>query len=212
MRGKSYLKVLNYLVFYLTKILKFIGNITLIAILLTITLGIVSRYIFSKPFTWTEELATFLMVNLGYISGAIVTVAKKHIVADFLVQKAPQKLRTIVVFLSKFIAISVFMMIVLSSYRMFTSTSVYRSAALGLPRQIYYIPLFSMSAFMIFAIIVDILNEIFPGYNIQEMAIKKEEELAIKEELMEAKEVKEKIDVFLNDSQNAILKDKNNAG
>ena len=70
------MKVLNYLVFYLTKVLRIIGNITLIAIIITITLGIVSRYIFSKPFTWTEELATFLMVNLGYISGAIVTVAK----------------------------------------------------------------------------------------------------------------------------------------
>lgn len=203
------MKILNYLVFYLTRILKFVGNITLIAILLTITFGIISRYIFSKPFTWTEELATFLMVNLGYISGAIVTVAKKHIVADFLIQRAPKKLQTTVLFLSRFIAISVFLMICLSSYRMFTSTSVYRSASLGLPRQIYYIPLFSMSAFMVFAIIVDVLNDIFPGFNIQEIAIKKEEELSIKEELIEAREAKEKIDEFLNDSQKAISKDNN---
>jgi len=201
------LRLLNYTVFYITKILKFLGNITLIAILLTITLGIVSRYVFSKPFTWTEELATFLMVCLGYISAAIVTVAKKHIVADFLIKRVPQKIQTIMLFLSRFIAISVFAMICLSSYKMLTTPSVYKSAALGLPRQIYYMPLFSMSIFMIFAILVDILNDIFPGYNVQADVNRKEEEMAIKEELIEMNDAKDKINLFLQDSKQSVIED-----
>jgi len=198
------------MIFHLTKILKLLGNITLIIIILTITFGIVSRYIFSKPFTWTEELATFLMVNLGYISAAIVTVAKKHIVADFLIKRTPQKLQAVVLFLSKFIAISVLAMISISSYKMLTTVSAYRSAALGLPRQIYYLPLFLMPAFMILAILVDILNDIFPGYNIQEIVSQKEEELAIKGELIETKDTNEKIKNFLKDSKELISEDEKN--
>ena len=36
-----------------------------------------------------KNFTTFLMVNLGYISGTIVTIANKHVVADFLIAKTP---------------------------------------------------------------------------------------------------------------------------
>lgn len=161
------MKLLNQIVSYGNKILKFIGNIILVTILLVITAGIVSRYVFGKPFSWTEELATFLMVNLGYISGAIVTIANKHIVADFLISKAPPKAQRAVELLGKLLAISVFLLICISSYPLLARTA-YRTAALALPRHIFYIPLFSMSIFMAFTVLVDILNSIFPGYEIKE--------------------------------------------
>jgi TRAP-type C4-dicarboxylate transport system permease small subunit len=160
------LKLLNQIVFYATKILQVIGNIVLAAILLMITAGIISRYIFGQPFSWTEELATFLMVIFGYTSGAIVTVAKKHIVADFLINKAPPKFQRVVAVFGQVLAIAVFLLICIGSYPLL-ARSPYRTAALKLPRHLFYIPVFSLSVFMAFAALVDILNGIFPGYEIK---------------------------------------------
>ena len=68
-------------------------------------------------------------------------------------------------------------------------------------------PLFSMSIFMIFAILVDILNDIFPGYNVQADVNRKEEEMAIKEELIEMNDAKDKINLFLQDSKQSVIED-----
>lgn len=161
------MKLLNQIVFYAKKILQAFGNIVLAALLLSISAGIVSRYIFGKPFSWTEELTTFLMVFLCYISGAIVTVDKKHIVADFLVSKAPPKFQKTVEVLGQVLAIAVFLFIAISAYPLL-ARSPYRTAALRLPRHLFFIPAFSLSVFMAFAVLVDILNGIFPGYEIKE--------------------------------------------
>lgn len=193
------MKLLNYVVFYSNRILRIVGSIVLAIIMLTISAGIISRYVFGTPFSWTEELATFLMVNLGYISGAIVTIEKKHIVADFLVSKASQRLRTAISFLGKILAIGVFALICASSYQLLAK-SAYRTAALRLPRNLFYVPLFSMSAFMIFVVAVDILNDFFPGYNIQELVVQKEDQLMIEEELREAREAEKQIDAFIRQS------------
>lgn len=193
------MKLLNYIVFYGNKILRIIGSIVLATILLSISAGIISRYVFGAPFSWTEELATFLMVNLGYISGAIVTIEKKHIVADFLISKASQRLQTAVSFLGKILAIAVFALIFVSSYQLLPKAA-YKTAALGLPRNLFYAPLFSMSAFMIFVVLVDILNDFFPGYNIQEIVVQKEDQLMMEEELKEAREAEKQIDTFMRQS------------
>lgn len=193
------MKILNYIVFRGNKILKVIGSIILATILLTISAGIISRYVFGAPFSWTEELATFLMVNLGYISGAIVTIEKKHIVADFLISKAPPKLQTAVSVLGKILATAVFALICISSYQLLTKT-VYKTASLGLSRNLFYVPLFSMSAFMIFIVLVDLLNAIFPGYEIQEVVVQQEDQLLMEEELKEAQEEEKQIVDFIQQS------------
>lgn len=196
------MKILNYIVFYSNKILRVIGSIILATILLSISAGIVSRYVFGAPFSWTEELATFLMVNLGYIGGAIVTIEKKHIVADFLISKAPPKLQTAVSFLGKLLAIAVFTLICSSSQQLL-ARSAYKTAALGLSRNLFYVPLFSMSAFMIFVVLVDLLNAIFPGYDIQAATVREEDQLLMEEELKEAREEEKQIVDFIQQSAEA---------
>ncbi|MCR4402314.1 MAG: TRAP transporter small permease [Firmicutes bacterium] len=157
------MSALNYAVYYCNKVLRIVGNLILAAILLVITAGIVSRYVFRNPFTWTEEISTLLMVSLGYVSGAVVTIEKKHVVADFLISNASPRFKRAVSFVSKVLAVAVFTLICVSSYHMLLPKIVYRTAALGIPRNLFYWPLFSMCVVMIFAVLVDILNEIFPG-------------------------------------------------
>ena len=74
------------------------------------------------------------------------------------------------------------------------------SAVLEIPRKYYYLPVFSMCAFMFAAVSVDILNDIFPGYDIisQENARIQEEERQKEQE--EAEVIQKNLDAFLESS------------
>ena len=141
------MKVLNYIVFYLDRILRIIGNLILSTILIVITLGIISRYVFNAPFTWTEELTTFLMVNLGYISGTIVTIANKHVVADFLIAKAPPAFKKTMAILGKLISICVFLLIAVSAYQQFVTAPP--TGRPPLDPALFYAPLMVMCSVMV---------------------------------------------------------------
>lgn len=86
------MKVLNRILYWCYQIVQVIGAVVLAAIMLIVTAGIISRYFFNSPFSWTEEVTTFLMVYLCYISAALTTIQKKHIVADFFITKAPPQI------------------------------------------------------------------------------------------------------------------------
>ncbi len=194
------MKLLNYIVFYMTKIIRFIGTLVLCGIFLSVTAGIVSRYVFNKPFSWTEELTTFLMVYLCYISAYVTTVDKKHIVADFLIARAPVKFQKIVGVFSKLLMI-VFFVIVCISVTKLLPTLVWKSGVLGIHRKYYYYPVLCMSACMAFAVVVDILNELLPGYDLIDAEIEKEMAAAKEAERLEAEEIQKNMDKFMEEAE-----------
>ena len=191
--------LLNKFVFWCNKIIGVIGCLVLSAIMLLITAGIISRYFFNSPFSWTEEVTTFLMVYLCYISAALTTVAKKHIVADFFIGKAPEKFQKAVSYFSRGLMLLFFMVVCISVAKLIPQLT-WTSAVLEIPRKYYYLPVFSMCAFMFAAVSVDILNDIFPGYDIisQENARIQEEERQKEQE--EAEGIQKNMDAFLESS------------
>lgn len=194
------MKALNKIVFYLTKAIRIIGTLILCGIILSVTAGIVSRYVFNKPFSWTEELTTFLMVYLCYFSAYITTVDKKHIVADFLIAKAPEKFQKIVSIFSKILMIVFFVVVCISVIKVLP-TLVWKSGVLEIHRRFYYYPVFAMCACSAFAVCVDILNDIFPGYNLIDEEIAKEEALAKEQERLEAEEMQKNMDKFMEEAE-----------
>ena len=191
--------LLNKFVFWCNKIIGVIGCLVLSAIMLLITAGIISRYVFNSPFSWTEEVTTFLMVYLCYISAALTTVAKKHIVADFFIGKAPEKFQKAVSYFSRGLMLLFFLVVCISVAKLIPQLT-WTSAVLEIPRKYYYLPVFSMCAFMFAAVSVDILNDIFPGYDIisQENARIQEEERQKEQE--EAEVIQKNMDAFLESS------------
>ncbi len=191
--------LLNKFVFWCNKIIGVIGCLVLSAIMLLITAGIISRYFFNSPFSWTEEVTTFLMVYLCYISAALTTVAKKHIVADFFIGKAPEKFQKAVSYFSRGLMLLFFLVVCISVAKLIPQLT-WTSAVLEIPRKYYYLPVFSMCAFMFAAVSVDILNDIFPGYDIisQENARIQEEERQKEQE--EAEAIQKNMDAFLESS------------
>lgn len=191
--------LLNKFVFWCNKIIGVIGCLVLSAIMLLITAGIISRYFFNSPFSWTEEVTTFLMVYLCYISAALTTVAKKHIVADFFIGKAPEKFQKAVSYFSRGLMLLFFLVVCISVAKLIPQLT-WTSSVLEIPRKYYYLPVFSMCAFMFAAVSVDILNDIFPGYDIisQENARIQEEERQKEQE--EAEVIQKNMDAFLESS------------
>ena len=193
------MKILNAIVYWVNWALRKIGAIVLTIIFLSITVGILSRYLFNKPMSWTEELVCFLMVYLCYISAAITTAEKKHLVADFLIAKAPPLFRKIISVISRLLMILFFAVVCISIVQLLP-TLVWRSGVLLIHRRFYYYPVLVSCIIMTFDVVVDILNDIFPGYDLIQ---KKKEEAALlakQQEEAEALEIQKSMDSFMAES------------
>lgn len=193
------MKILNAIVYWVNWAMRKIGAIVLTIIFLSITVGILSRYLFNKPMSWTEELVCFLMVYLCYISAAITTAEKKHLVADFLIAKAPPLFRKIISVISRLLMILFFAVVCTSIVRLLP-TLVWRSGVLLIHRRFYYYPVLVSCIIMTFDVVVDILNDIFPGYDLIQ---KKKEEAALlakQQEAAEALEIQKSMDSFMAES------------
>lgn len=193
------MKALNLVVYWVNFSMRKLGAAVLTVIFLSITAGIVSRYMFNSPLSWTEELVCFLMVYLCYISAAITTAEKKHLVADFLIAKAPENFRKAVSVISRILMIVFFVVVCISIIELLP-TLVWKSGVLLIHRKFYYYPVLVCCIIMTFDVVVDILNDIFPGYDLIKQ---KEEEEAIKAkqiEEAEAMEIQKSMDEFMAES------------
>lgn len=178
------------------KILRNLGAVALATMFLSITLGIVTRYVFNAPITWSEELCTFLMVNLCFISAATTTVRKKHIVADFFVSKAPPKAQKVIENFSKLLMLAFFVVIFYSILVLLPSL-VWTSPVLGIPRHYYYAAALVCSAFMFVTVATDILNSFFPGYDLVALENEKIARSEKMQEDLEAASIQKSMDSFM---------------
>ncbi|HEU5275119.1 MAG TPA: TRAP transporter large permease subunit [Xanthobacteraceae bacterium] len=61
--------------------------------ILVLLLGVVSRYVFNRPLTWTDELATALFLWLAMLGAVIALRRSEHMRLGFLVEIAPPRWR-----------------------------------------------------------------------------------------------------------------------
>ena len=156
------LKALNKIMMVVYDILENVAAVFLTAVIIVVLCGIVSRYIFNSPFIWTEEVCTLLMVNLAYTSATMATVRKGHLVADFITGAFPGKFAwwhrlvvwCVTIFFLGFLLFSILKL--MPNVKML-------SAALRIPRQVFYFPCMLGSFGMLFFNVIHILNHLFPG-------------------------------------------------
>ncbi|WP_366655464.1 TRAP transporter small permease subunit [Fodinicurvata sp. EGI_FJ10296] len=56
-----------------------LGIIILVAIVAIILTQVTSRYVFGRPLTWPEELATYLLIWLGFVTASVAYKLHRHI-------------------------------------------------------------------------------------------------------------------------------------
>lgn len=196
---KKIVKLLNQVVYWVNFTLRKLGAAVLAVMFLSITAGIVSRYIFNSALSWTEELVCFLMVYLCYISAAITTAEKKHIVADFLVAKAPEGFKRGISILSRILMVVFFVCVSISIVELLP-TLVWKSGVLLIHRRFYYYPILTSCVIMTFDVLVDILNDFVPGYDLIALEKEREARAAKEAEDIEAEELRRSMDDFMSAS------------
>lgn len=63
-----------------------------VGLLAIVLVQVVSRYVFNNPFSWSEEVARFLLVWLTFVAAGYVTARKLHIVVDLVGQRLGHRL------------------------------------------------------------------------------------------------------------------------
>ena len=196
---KAIMKLLNKLVLWLYDIIEVVGTIIVISVILLVTLGIVMRYALNSPLTWVEEVCSILLIYICYTAASLTTVEKGHIVADFFSSLLPEKVAKVESYIIRIME-AFFLFFTVKSTFMLIPHLTEHSAVLQIPRTVYYFPVGAFSAFMGFAIVVDLLNELFPGYDYFAQRQKLRDAAAAEEQEQENQEMLEREEAFMADS------------
>lgn len=73
-----------------------ITGVTLTLATIIVNLNVITRYFFSRPLHWSEEVATGLFVWTVFIGSAYAFRKKAHLGVDILVNALPAKIRSVV--------------------------------------------------------------------------------------------------------------------
>ena len=161
---KKFVKAMNRVQMITYDILEVIAAIVLAVTMVVVTMGIVSRYVFNNSLSWTEEICCILLVWEAYFTAGLATVAKTHVVADFLSQKLKGPAKKIQSWIVRIMEIGFLAVISYALIKLYPSVRLV-TPALELSRKVYYFPMIVMSIYMILIILLDFLNELVPGYN-----------------------------------------------
>ena len=168
----------------------------MVAIIMIVSVGIVSRYIFSHAISWIEEICCLLLVWLCYLSASLTTVTKEHVVADFLSGSLPANMQKVLRSMIRIGEIIFFGVVTYSVIRLLPKlTNV--SAALKLPRYWYYLPVLMFGAYMALAIVADMVNDFVPGYDYFGQRKEEKEKARMEQERKENLEMLKRVDAFM---------------
>ena len=193
---KSRTKALNRVILVSYDVIKNIAGAVMVAIIMIVSVGIVSRYIFSHAISWIEEICCLLLVWLCYLSASLTTVTKEHVVADFLSGSLPANMQKVLRSMIRIGEIIFFGVVTYSVIRLLPKlTNV--SAALKLPRYWYYLPVLMFGAYMALAIVVDMVNDFVPGYDYFGQRKEEKEKARMEQERKENLEMLKRVDAFM---------------
>lgn len=140
---------------------KTIGILLTVAIILTLSAGVISRYIFNRPFFWTDEVARILLIWSIFIGAAMgfrKGTSTSHIGMDYFVSLLPEKTKKIAIRFEWLVNVFFCVLIFIISTMFFIQTITFRTAALDISKGYIYIclPIFAIMTFVF--LINQILN------------------------------------------------------
>jgi TRAP-type C4-dicarboxylate transport system permease small subunit len=80
---------------YLDKSLEFVTAFTMGFLVLDVTWQVITRYILKNPSSWTEEVATYLVMWVGLLGAAVALNRGSHLGIDYFVAKLTVRKRLI---------------------------------------------------------------------------------------------------------------------
>jgi TRAP-type transport system small permease protein len=132
---KSRAAVLAHAVNTLGKVLEHICGAVCVFCFVSMTvvalLGVFFRYAMQSPFMWTEELARYLLVWMGFTAISIAMRRGRHIKVEVFSKIGPPVLGTVIAYLADFLT-ALFMVVLFHQGWLMTSGTIMKAATFNL--------------------------------------------------------------------------------
>lgn len=108
-------------------------------LVLVVIAQVISRYVVGRPFTWSEELARYMLVWIVYLFAAVAFRLSRHMGIDFFVLILPDRLRGIVRISGDLLIFGFLVVVLRYGPELVGITLPQTSAALGIPMGLVYL-------------------------------------------------------------------------
>jgi TRAP-type C4-dicarboxylate transport system permease small subunit len=115
-----------------------VATLLLFVLVLTTLLQVLSRYVFRRPFDWTEEAARYVFVWLGMMGAGIAARERAHFFVDILVERLPAALGRYVVVAVGVLSSAFLLVISWAALDLALSNAVQDSPVLTVPMSVPY--------------------------------------------------------------------------
>ncbi|WNL39238.1 TRAP transporter small permease [Halomonas sp. PAMB 3232] len=146
----------------LDAVLKPVVFLGMAALIVVITLQIVSRVFFTAA-GWTEEVARFLLIWITFLAGTLAFQRGHHIAVTFAVDALPLTLRRVARFLAVLAVIAFMITLIVIGYRYMQVQSFQKSASLRVPMSYVYAVMPVSAALMAWYALVDLFEIVLEG-------------------------------------------------
>lgn len=129
------------------------------AIIVFLLLGIISRYIFNKPLSFTEEAARLFFVWVVFIGSVEAFRRNQHIKIESFFNMFPKNIKKIINKITVLIVIAVLIILVFTGLKVVKSTSFASLTVLPLPASSFYLAVPFSSALMLVFILSRLIHK-----------------------------------------------------
>jgi len=140
---------------------RMIGILLTVLIILTLSAGVISRYVFNQPFFWTDEVARIFLVWSIFIGAAMgfrKGTSTDHIGMDYFVSLLPQKAKKIAVRFGWLVNMFFCGLILIIGTRFFIQTISFPTAALEISKGFIHICLVIFGIMMLVFLITQLID------------------------------------------------------
>lgn len=137
-----------------------VGGILFIIMLVVLAFQIFSRQVVDNPLTWSEGLAKFIFVYVGYLSISIGIKENGHVFIDYFVKKFPKRIQTIINYLFQATIAIVIIAMGYIGYEMAMRKVPVQIVSLGISYAYMYMALPLLSVLMLYRLLERNIQEI----------------------------------------------------
>lgn len=152
--------VLRKIVGVSERILLATGVLCLFTVVVAISAGVISRKVFGNPFTWPEEIATFLFIWLSFVGAAVAASRRKHIFVDYFIHRIPVKYMKLITLTVNAFVLVFLLLICVGCVILQPMMAGHASVALNIPKNLYYLPVGLSALHMFFLYLADFIEDI----------------------------------------------------
>lgn len=138
---------------------EYIGGTLFLVMFVVLIAQIVSRQIFDQPLKWSEELARFLFVYIGYLGVSAGIKDGQHVAITYFLEKLPPKIQRVMEIIFQLVILSILILMFVIGVRMTIRKIPVPIVSLKISYMYMYIALPITSLLMIYRLLERNLKE-----------------------------------------------------